>query len=479
MDEKTQLLELPGWFQELREEHRAREAEALEPTVVVSRTLEAKTLRVEAVGGGREAKTLRVEAVGGGREAKPRHEKGGAEGEEETAVMPAFDAKTRPAIDVPAPVMRERVVRVWSRMKLASVTQGDAEALRGLVRITGGERLRQEVLQGLEGVFGKGWQVRGSSRVGVHWEEEAGAFAGGVSTWWRVMPGWERGLVWVNPELGRAWLRALGLGDLGGDEAHGAVCCAIGEVMGGALERCGWPQVSWGVNPLPGRAKVELMRASRPPYVEWVLEVGWTRGRGLIRVVLPWTLVRRVEGQLPRSREVPEGAAVWPVWGRLTAGSVRLSLGEVRGLGVGDVVLCGEVNGEGVGAELRAGATVGFGGRLQVGTSGCWQLVINEALAASGEEGGAIRAEAIESEEEEQMTQATAVEGAEVEVVVEVGRVKLTVGELSRLVPGQVVETEAAVGGPVRLLVGDQEVARGELVEVEGRLGVRVERVCT
>ena len=55
-----------------------------------------------------------------------------------------------------------------------------------------------------------------------------------------------------------------------------------------------------------------------------------------------------------------------------------------------------------------------------------------------------------------------------------VGEVEVPARALLELAPGQVLGLAAPVGGPVELRAGGQIVARGELVTVDGHLGVRV-----
>lgn len=61
-----------------------------------------------------------------------------------------------------------------------------------------------------------------------------------------------------------------------------------------------------------------------------------------------------------------------------------------------------------------------------------------------------------------------------VEVTVEIARATATVAELSMWRPGEVIPLPAPVGGPVTVFAGGRAVARGELVDVEGMVGVRV-----
>jgi flagellar motor switch/type III secretory pathway protein FliN len=63
---------------------------------------------------------------------------------------------------------------------------------------------------------------------------------------------------------------------------------------------------------------------------------------------------------------------------------------------------------------------------------------------------------------------------APIVVRVELGSVSMTAREWGALRPGDVIEVGKRVAEPVVLRVAGREVARGELVEVEGEIGVRV-----
>jgi flagellar motor switch/type III secretory pathway protein FliN len=69
---------------------------------------------------------------------------------------------------------------------------------------------------------------------------------------------------------------------------------------------------------------------------------------------------------------------------------------------------------------------------------------------------------------------AEAVLNSPIVVRVEVGTVSLTAREWAELGPGDVIETGRRIAEPVILRVAGREVARGELVNLEGELGVRI-----
>jgi type III secretion system YscQ/HrcQ family protein len=62
-------------------------------------------------------------------------------------------------------------------------------------------------------------------------------------------------------------------------------------------------------------------------------------------------------------------------------------------------------------------------------------------------------------------------------VVCEIGRVSLTGREVLELRPGAVLPVGRPLAGPVDLSCGGRVIARGELVDVEGEIGVRVTEV--
>jgi flagellar motor switch protein FliN/FliY len=71
-------------------------------------------------------------------------------------------------------------------------------------------------------------------------------------------------------------------------------------------------------------------------------------------------------------------------------------------------------------------------------------------------------------------TTAEVLEDAPVVVRVELGAVEMKAKEWATLAPGDVVALGRKVGDPAILRIGGVEVARGELVQVDGEYGVRI-----
>lgn len=72
------------------------------------------------------------------------------------------------------------------------------------------------------------------------------------------------------------------------------------------------------------------------------------------------------------------------------------------------------------------------------------------------------------------MSQTEPLADAAVDVEVRLGETSIRLGELSGVAPGYVFELNQPIGASAEILVNGQTIGRGELVNVDGRLGVRV-----
>jgi len=64
-----------------------------------------------------------------------------------------------------------------------------------------------------------------------------------------------------------------------------------------------------------------------------------------------------------------------------------------------------------------------------------------------------------------------------VELTVEIGRTRMTIGETLALGPGAVVSLNRLAGEPVDLLVNGTPIARGEVVVIDEEFGLRITEV--
>ena len=66
-----------------------------------------------------------------------------------------------------------------------------------------------------------------------------------------------------------------------------------------------------------------------------------------------------------------------------------------------------------------------------------------------------------------------------VELAVEIGRTRMTIGETLALGPGSIITLNRLAGDPVDLLVNGKPIARGEVVVIDEEFGLRVTEVVT
>ena len=67
--------------------------------------------------------------------------------------------------------------------------------------------------------------------------------------------------------------------------------------------------------------------------------------------------------------------------------------------------------------------------------------------------------------------------GIELEAVVELGRARLTIGDVLELGPGSVVQLDKMLGDPAEMMIKDRLIARGEVVVVDDKFGLRVTEI--
>jgi type III secretion protein Q len=177
---------------------------------------------------------------------------------------------------------------------------------------------------------------------------------------------------------------------------------------------------------------------------------------------------------------------------RLRLGETRASVGDVEGLERGDIVLVERARVAREGARFAgrvlvpAGAGEGFliEGRVaeprdgeDAGEGARPTLAVVVARVSRGAGREATERIGMENEELRDGDAGAALEGLLLTLHVELPARRISLEELSRLRAGQVLELGCRPTDPVELVADGRRVAVGELVDVEGRLGVRVTRL--
>jgi type III secretion protein Q len=208
----------------------------------------------------------------------------------------------------------------------------------------------------------------------------------------------------------------------------------------------------------------------------WSLEVGLGARASRARL---WVPRRSLERAAPKVARLPQTIGDVGVALRIRVGRARLFAREVATLSPGDVVLADELLAERAseGPRWSEARLAGKGGAVVVTLArarGGWrvQAVEGARYARTAQVEDAMSdAETVRTDELSEIAEVP------VELAIELGRIELRVRELAALVPGRVISARIPVGREVELRAGDRVVASGELVDIEGELGVRITTV--
>jgi type III secretion protein Q len=189
------------------------------------------------------------------------------------------------------------------------------------------------------------------------------------------------------------------------------------------------------------RLAPRLVRDAPPPRSPLAIDLELTAGpvRGRARLLLPPAAVGALAGPV----ELAEPLLAFPLFASLRGGTAPLLPEELRGLAPGDVVLADPP------------------------PEGRHRLVFPGGFTAVGTlSDGSFLLEATSME--------TPLAQIPILVDVELARVPLTLSDLSRLVPGATLPVQLDRRGLVTLRIGERPLGRGELVEIDGAVGVRL-----
>jgi type III secretion system YscQ/HrcQ family protein len=199
---------------------------------------------------------------------------------------------------------------------------------------------------------------------------------------------------------------------------------------------------------------------------------------GSVRAICDLDAALALAGE-PLTARIPESLCTLPIALCAHAAQVVLRESELRALAPGDVVV----------PERCALVRDGRGFRGQIALHACGGRHCGFVCSASGSE---LRIEKLIAPGETAMTQGTqgkrihteALESLErgpgiasdapIELCLELARFTLPLDAIAALRPGEVLCTGKAIGERVTLRAAGQAFAHGELVEVEGEIGVRI-----
>jgi type III secretion system YscQ/HrcQ family protein len=178
-----------------------------------------------------------------------------------------------------------------------------------------------------------------------------------------------------------------------------------------------------------------------------------------------------------------------PVFARIEAAQLDLGPQEIENLEIGDIVVLENHNltkaasgyeGE-VFVKLGAGLNGGLKGRLFSDESQSRLEILEVVFQEKPPEVVMVQEGEPQAEPAEEGDNFAQTEGllrdVEAPVIVELGRIRMNTAQVIRLRAGQILRLPRGPNDPVDLVVNNRLFARGELIEVDGELGVRLLQV--
>ncbi len=156
----------------------------------------------------------------------------------------------------------------------------------------------------------------------------------------------------------------------------------------------------------------------------------------------------------------------------LVVATVAVDRHALLGLELGGALLVGEggrIDADGGGHGVLVGPHSERGIRVDLRPDG--RLVVGEITEAR------LSVERDKPSQNEGETLTDVLLETPVVVRVELGAVSMSAREWARLGPGDVIETAQRIAEPVVLRIAGREVGRGELVNVDGQVGVRIQKL--
>ncbi len=189
------------------------------------------------------------------------------------------------------------------------------------------------------------------------------------------------------------------------------------------------------------------------------------------RAIVPRRLLQGVPEPRGWNRRTLSALGATPLRMPVVACTVALTAADVAALGPGDVLVVGEW-------PLAAGASGPVGKVFlsppagEVGVRA--EMVDGSRIVLRGQREALVAPEGIMEDEGGQQALVDAIGDVPVVVRVEVGEATLSAREWADVGPGDVVGLGRRLGDHVVLRIGGVPVARGELVDLEGEVGVRI-----
>ncbi len=229
------------------------------------------------------------------------------------------------------------------------------------------------------------------------------------------------------------------------------------------------------------------------------LRAGLGDSIGYTRVLLPANFIESFSKPVAQSGGTPEDLAhMRKILGQLSdkevemkieAGRLELSPEDIANLEAGDIIILEHhqlvLGPEGPGGNISGHIGRGRNGKLEgqlIASEGQLKFAISQII---------VQEQPIETPMTDELNDEPTIQeptdnlpetegllrDIDAPVVIELGRIKMNTAQVTRLKSGQILRLPRNANDPVDLVVNDKLFARGELVEIDGELGVRLVKV--
>jgi type III secretion protein Q len=150
-------------------------------------------------------------------------------------------------------------------------------------------------------------------------------------------------------------------------------------------------------------------------------------------------------------------------------GYTSISMAELAGISLFDIILM-DFNSslQEMKLKIRVGPEFFYDGRID--STG--KIIVEEKSVPFTEKN--MEENEFLKEDEQVSEQTMKIQEIPVQLVFQMGETQLTYGELSRIQPGYIFETRINPEKPVTIKANGKPIGEGELVEIGGRIGLRV-----
>ncbi len=393
------------------------------------------------------------------------------------------------------------VVTPWRIDSLEGLTQQQVQLSNQLLNLLPRASLGDSALARLTGwlheLTGRRYQFE-LYRLGSHAPGTIPTnFGESFSTWFELPPDLVRGAILIDQKIVEDLVSGLleqptvssSFLNRSTDPYHWGLVLYVLSRMVDRMGELGLPPLLMGTDPLEVEDLKVLLEVEFGYLVEVVFVAHNANHRGLVRLLLPGGIVQVLEmyektapGRTASRESVIHGPfADLPLRLPIELGRATLSRTDLRNLERDDILFLSHHGLEIDGLMDDAGEH----GRLQLspktylscvvfeGDDGFWNArICSDSVQKQNDSNkeGSVSDQGVSDERTSYLAA-----GAMVTVEVRVGQVSLSVAELTRLQSGHVMVLERDVARGVDLVADGRIIGSGELVNVEGALGVRVQ----